>query len=595
MSLWSLILDGADLQDFDVERDRLLAQAPPEEHDRIRAEVQQAHQVHTELRDGRRRTAELTVLNHLSQRLTAIREPEALLAEVAVQARQLLAVDVAYIMLLEGPDILRIRVVDGAIGSLLRSIALPRGVGIGGRVLDTGQPEWTSDYVGEPALTHDPAVDRIAASEQLSSILGVPLRNDQDTMGVLLVAAHHRRPFTDYDVQSLTALAAPAAIAIRNAEIFDRLDESNARLLREHAASEAAARLHDRLMEQVLTDGGVEPLTDILGEELGGQVRFVRAEDGALPRGSERPESFGVRAPTSGSGPARWSARIPVRAGSMHLGVLTLDHEDEISELMLRQLERGATAAALALTAERVALEAERRSRGEVLAALFDHSVDDVVGRRRARAAGLEPQSIRSLAITADASRPGHLLLERTASATGGWVGSHDSRVVLLSPLRPVALREQLSTDREESATIVISGCSGPAGLREAYTTARQSLRLLAALRRSGGCVLADDLGAYRAVLSHAAARDVDQFVGSQLGPLQQRDGRRRSELVSTLRVFLDQAQHHARTAEQLGIHPNTLYQRLDRITALLGPQWRSPDRAFELHLALRIEDLRRI
>jgi hypothetical protein len=43
-----------------------------------------------------------------------------------------------------------------------------------------------------------------------------------------------------------------------------------------------------------------------------------------------------------------------------------------------------------------------------------------------------------------------------------------------------------------------------------------------------------------------------------------------------------------------LHIHPNTLYQRLARVGAVLGEGWREPDAVLELHLALRLHRLAR-
>ncbi len=36
-------------------------------------------------------------------------------------------------------------------------------------------------------------------------------------------------------------------------------------------------------------------------------------------------------------------------------------------------------------------------------------------------------------------------------------------------------------------------------------------------------------------------------------------------------------------------MHINTVVQRLDRIQAILGPGWNSPENALELQLALRL------
>jgi DNA-binding PucR family transcriptional regulator len=38
-----------------------------------------------------------------------------------------------------------------------------------------------------------------------------------------------------------------------------------------------------------------------------------------------------------------------------------------------------------------------------------------------------------------------------------------------------------------------------------------------------------------------------------------------------------------------LHVHPNTVQQRLDRITALLGEGWQQPERALDVQVALRL------
>jgi sugar diacid utilization regulator len=39
-------------------------------------------------------------------------------------------------------------------------------------------------------------------------------------------------------------------------------------------------------------------------------------------------------------------------------------------------------------------------------------------------------------------------------------------------------------------------------------------------------------------------------------------------------------------------VHTNTVAQRLERITRLVGDGWQSPERALELQLALRLRHL---
>ena len=144
----------------------------------------------------RRRADELAVLNDLARRLAALHDTREVLDEVARQARRLLGVDVAYIMLLRA-DRLRIEVVDGAMGSAMRGIELESGQGLGGQVLATGRPLSSERYLEDTRFPHGEGTDAAALSEQLGGILGVPLVVGDDTLGVLLAADRRARAFGD--------------------------------------------------------------------------------------------------------------------------------------------------------------------------------------------------------------------------------------------------------------------------------------------------------------------------------------------------------------------------------------------------------------
>jgi len=63
---------------------------------------------------------------------------------------------------------------------------------------------------------------------------------------------------------------------------------------------------------------------------------------------------------------------------------------------------------------------------------------------------------------------------------------------------------------------------------------------------------------------------------------------------MSTLLGFVEANASPTRTARHLGLHPNTVLQRLDRISCLLGPQWRDPEPLFRIGVAVRLHGLAR-
>ena len=62
---------------------------------------------------------------------------------------------------------------------------------------------------------------------------------------------------------------------------------------------------------------------------------------------------------------------------------------------------------------------------------------------------------------------------------------------------------------------------------------------------------------------------------------------------MATLTAYFHHGGNLTRTAGALHIHLNTLLKRLDRVETVLGRDWRAPDTALQLHVALRLHALR--
>jgi DNA-binding PucR family transcriptional regulator len=85
---------------------------------------------------------------------------------------------------------------------------------------------------------------------------------------------------------------------------------------------------------------------------------------------------------------------------------------------------------------------------------------------------------------------------------------------------------------------------------------------------------------------------DIPAYIQSTLGPVLDYDARRGTDLIHTLQAYFECGANLTRAKDLLHVHVNTVVQRLDRITSLLGDNWQSPDRALEIQLALRILSL---
>lgn len=124
--------------------------------------------------------------------------------------------------------------------------------------------------------------------------------------------------------------------------------------------------------------------------------------------------------------------------------------------------------------------------------------------------------------------------------------------VVLLTGAEPPASARRLARSLAAAAGCPVTvGAAGPgegvAGMPELYQDAPRCCDVLLALDRKGKGAAQDDLGVYGLLFNLT------------------------------------------RTAGALYVQVNTLYQRLDRVTALVGKDWRSGDTELQAHLALKV------
>lgn len=226
--------------------------------------------------------------------------------------------------------------------------------------------------------------------------------------------------------------------------------------------------------------------------------------------------------------------------------------------------------------------------RGEYLTALLDGTTDDAVLLRRARSGGIDPAAVRTVLVL-DGPHAG-AAAARAARHGHGWSVEYAGLGVALLPATPADARDRAS---QAPVTAVAAQAGGTiATIRAAHRRARSGIRLLHALGRTGTSADSDELGIYEALFSGAGDGTLDRFVTATIGPLADHDREHGTRLTETLDVYLTHTARHAATAEALHIHPNTLYQRLARISTVLGDDWKEPGRSVEVQWALRLHRL---
>lgn len=575
-----------------------------------------ALRTHGRLDEQRRKELELRALLDTARDLAAAKDPDEVLDEIVRRARALLGTDVAYLTLYDperGDTYMR--ATAGAVAASFRCLRLELGVGLGGAVAATHEAWWTADYWNDERFTHTSTIDAGVGEEGLVAICGTPLLVENEFVGVLFASERCPRTFTPDAVALLRSLATLAAVTIIQTRVrratelaLKELSRAHEEVRRHTREVERSAEAHDRFAQLVVAGGGVDDVTRALGEVLGGWVVLIdgdgrrRSAFGPVPG-----EAVGVGDPDPlDASPAVEEARrrdrgvagdvfaIGVRARRELFAVLVGGGHD-LTPSDRRIVERASAVTALVLLFERDTAGARARALSEEVGNLVAGTMSAAEAHRLFRAEGLDPRGPFCLVALRATDRPaGSVLLPLgTLLRHEGLVGEHARHVVALLPGDDPGRAAQGLVDRLAGVGEITAAGVGPlpvTGVPDGFTEAVRAVDAMVAFGRRGEGAATADLGFAGLVVG--STPDVAAYIDGVLGPLLSYDQRRGTGLVATIEAYFAAAQSPRHAAGRLHVHPNTVTQRLERITALLGPDWATPESALEIQLALRLRRL---
>jgi type II secretory pathway pseudopilin PulG len=612
------------------EKARALAAADPDDGAAAR---ELALRVRAGLDAHRRREAGLSALVDTARDLASLPDPGGVLDAIVRRARTLLRADVAYLTLFD-PDRgdTYMRATAGSVSARFQALRLPVGAGLGGLVAQTRRPYWSADYPADEQFRHTSEIDAAVSDEGLIGICGTPLLVGDEFVGVLFASNRTRRAFHHDEVALLGSLAALAAVSLVQSRRAAATSATLAALSAAHEGIAQAAAAHDRFVGVVLAGGGVDDITAVLGTVLACWVVVLDVDGSRLAAHGPVPGVRGRRAgdgDASGStdGPADPLADAPavrrsagtgrlaeadgmwavaVTAAGQRLGTLVLGGCGDLDAGQGRTVERAAMVTALVLAFRLRAAETDLRVRTDLLIELLgrtpgpDQTTVDRGLVERGRVLGLRLHTPHVLAVCR-CEEPRRRGVALAASALGdgrALVAEHGDGIVVLLPGRDATsvasdlVRRIGGPAAGGTLTVGASGPLVPArGLATVYAEACRTADALVALGLTGHGGSARDLGFVGLVLGDGA--DVEGYLTRVLGALLDYDSRRGSDLVGTLAAYFAAGASPRRAATALHVHVNTVGQRLDRVTSLLGDDWQCPERALEIQLALRLHRLR--
>ena len=193
------------------------------------------------LRDATVRLRQLSTVNEVGRAIASSLELETVLELVLTKAVEILNAQAGSLLLLdEKTGELVFRVVLGPVSESLVGQRLPRGHGIAGAAVETGEGQVVND-VREDSRWHT-AID-LATGFETQSILCVPLARRGHPIGALEVINRlNRTRFDNDDLELLSNFGIQAAVAVENAQLYGRTDEALARRVQELATIEEVSR-----------------------------------------------------------------------------------------------------------------------------------------------------------------------------------------------------------------------------------------------------------------------------------------------------------------------------------------------------------------
>jgi class 3 adenylate cyclase/putative methionine-R-sulfoxide reductase with GAF domain len=266
------------------------------------------------------------------------------LDEIVDACRRLCGAEHGALYLLE-EDLLRVVTYQGEGGTAEydreHPHALDRTTGAG-RTAVTGAPVHIPDVSADPEYSY-------SGPYGYRALLGVPIKVDQDLIGVVILVRHEPRGFSDADIALLQTFADQAAIALTNARLLEAVDRQRTELSRflspqvaELITSQKGESLlagHRAYISCLFCDlrgftafaetAAPEELFEVLREYQGVLGRLIPAHGGTL-------EHF------AGDGlMVFFNDPVPLRDHELHAVQLALDAHEQFDELAATWRKRG--------------------------------------------------------------------------------------------------------------------------------------------------------------------------------------------------------------------------------------------------------------
>jgi DNA-binding PucR family transcriptional regulator len=582
---------------------------------------------------------EISALQQIAGRILSTGQLSETLFSICRETQRLLSADICGVFLQEDDYM----VMRDCVGNHTRDLAkarLRRGQGLAGRVFATGAHCNVNNYLKSEILSQEYA--DLVRAERIRSALGAPLRVKDELIGVLEVWRRRESAFTEADVRRALVLANLTAMAINNAQLYEKqrslvekVTVANENLSRQNEIIRQSAEITNAVMQVLLDGGGLPAIRRVVAASANTDLAFLTCDlQGMAQPPTWLEESLPLirrviyeNPPDRNRGTVtfvvgeRWLSVRSVIAGREHAGWLCALSQEQPGHLQDVAIAQAAMATALNCLEQRAAT----RARAEILGGI---AWDLLEGTAYAR----QTAATRAKELQIDLQGPlriVHFTAERLDETECADRLARDRRLKQLQEiferelgradvLRLTASRGSLLVAAvkaadgagikrilrrvEESMTRELQGlrtfwgvsapCDNASTLHAAHREAAAAVQLVRKLKLGRNVAVHEELGVVGLLLKIRSDADLAKFVQDILSKVIAQDSRHKNVLTRTVRSYFDCNCAQNATAEMLHIHEKTVRYRLSRFEKLTGVDLDRHEDRMLVDLALRMYEI---
>lgn len=583
------------------------------------------------LRDSALSEKGLNLLIETTHDLSNILTVQDLLHTIVTRARSLVGANIAWVTVLdEESGVFRTVTAEGYLSTATAEMTSHVEYGAVSLVMKSKSFFDTQDYLNDQRFQHMPELDQVFEKENIVSLAGFPILSGDEVHGLLFVADRHSRKLSGREISVLGSFALHAGVAMRNANAFKLLSEAldeaqhNRSALVAHIERvEASATAHDEMTSLLASGAELQHFLQRMANQISGAVflydadlrireEFTSETYQGLLADKLRADKIDPAHLITANSQSRHTGQSVVmlnasdeqcRAIALHGSIgrgesLVICHQGELDAIEIRNLERSTVALSIAKLwnekreTERL-IASSTLLRHLVLVTPPDPSTVSAIRDRLSLHAD-QPVMLALIAIS-DVDRASQSAIVRDCAARANLlVDLFEDAYLAIGPEASLrAFVQNLSKRRSdwEAGGILSEPFSDLTTTSDYFARMNRSLQILRKMGRLDRFVEQSEVNLFAKIFEVGDASRLANYMAELLGLIDEKAPRQADQLKQTLLCYFDGQHNLKRAADALGLHVNTVRQRLDTLRELTGG-WEDPVKALELHIALRLNAL---